>query len=105
MLVILLIVRRIYRMEQIGPFIDRLVEEREMDEEKRPQLKRALGRAYSKALAEALPDSKLDEFTQLIRDNDFSFEDADRFYLTNGIDMQKIFTIVSGNFIKNLEEI
>ena len=91
-------------MEQIGPFIDRLVEEQGMDAAEKPELKQALKQRYSKALAAALPDDKLDEFTQLIKDQNFSFEDADRFYLTNGIDMQKVFSVVAGDFVKNIKE-
>ena len=91
-------------MEQIDPFIDRLIEERGMDEIKKPELKKSFKKLYSKALAEALPEEKLDEFSQLIEDRNFSFEDADRFYLSNGIDMQKIFSMVAGDFAKNLKE-
>ena len=91
-------------MEQIAPFIDRLIEERGISAERKPELVKGLRRVFSKALAEALPNDKLDEFSQLIEDRNFSFDDADRFYLSNGIDMQKIFSVVAGDFAKNLKE-
>lgn len=91
-------------MEQIDPFIDRLIEERGMDAGKKPELAQSLKKLFSRALAEALPEEKLDEFSQLIEDRNFSFEDADRFYLSNGIDMQKVFSVVAGDFTKNLKE-
>lgn len=91
-------------MEKIDSFIDRLIEERGMDEARKPELVQTLRKKYSRALAEALPVEKLDEFSQLIEDRSFSFEDADRFYLSNGIDMQKVFSMVAGDFVKNLKE-
>lgn len=92
-------------MHQVNQYIDRLIEDEginNISEERKEELKDLLCDQYSLALAEALPLDLREEFAKLIEDEQFTYDDADRFYLTHGIDMQTIFSKVAEDFRQKL---
>jgi hypothetical protein len=83
--------------EELDKFIGDILEAKQyidLDQEVRDQLasdlKQSLLQEIDKALINALPDDKLDEFNKLLDQSDMTAEQLQAFIAQSGVDVQKI---------------